>query len=345
MVVQSLLQWFSRYGVVNTWISDQGAHFKNVVMEQLKSQLHANHHFTLAYCPWSNGTVERLNRDILQVLISLLSEFRKVPREWPQLCPLVQSAINHTPTAALNGLAPITVFTGLPAGNPLDAVFFPHNNNGISKPSSTGVDIVSLTEELRKSMDELHKGVKEKRANLKETAQENQKGKLPNFDIGDYVLVAKTFAGIKGHKLSAKWYGPMQIVGALTPWVYEVKNLLTEVVSKAHITHLKFYHDPTLGVTEELKLQLAHDGVGYEVEKLDGHRKHNGRWELKVVWLAFQPTEATWEPIMQLYKDVAAMVRAYLKGLQCQTHAERRERDNMVSVIKKRFPTFTLGNG
>ena len=140
----------------------------------------------------------------------------------------------------------------------------------------------------------------------------------------------------------AKWYGPMQIVGANTPWVYEVKNLLTNGVQKAHITHLKFYHDQSLGITEELKMQLAHDGVGYEVEHIVDHRKSNGRWELRVKWLAFDETESTWEPLIQLYQDVAARVRDYLRGLNGNSTSVRRERDNMVAVIKKRFPSFSL---
>ena len=95
-------------------------------------------------------------------------------------------------------------------------------------------------------------------------------------------------------------------------------------------------------MTEELKLQLAHDGAGYEVEKFDGHRKRNGRWELKVKWLAFEPTEATWEPLLQLYQDVPTLVRNYVGDLAASSANIRRDRDNMTVVIKKRFPSFKL---
>ena len=66
-VVNALLEWFSRFGVVYIWVSDQGSHFKNAVVKDLNDRLQAQHHFTLPYCPWANGTVERVNRDILDV--------------------------------------------------------------------------------------------------------------------------------------------------------------------------------------------------------------------------------------------------------------------------------------
>ena len=65
---ESLLEWFSRYGVVSTWVSDRGSHFLNEVIANLSHMLHANHHFTLAYCPWSNGSIEIINKHILSVM-------------------------------------------------------------------------------------------------------------------------------------------------------------------------------------------------------------------------------------------------------------------------------------
>ena len=57
----SLLDWISRYGLPSIFVSDRGSHFLNSLIEQLSLSLHIQHYFTLAYCPWSNRTVDVSN--------------------------------------------------------------------------------------------------------------------------------------------------------------------------------------------------------------------------------------------------------------------------------------------
>lgn len=75
-------------------MSDRGTHFKNDVMKVLREQNRASHRFTLAYAPWSNGTVEVVNREVLRVLRALCSEMRIAFKEWPNILPIVQGALN-----------------------------------------------------------------------------------------------------------------------------------------------------------------------------------------------------------------------------------------------------------
>ena len=55
---EHLIDWFASFGVSDAWISDQGSHFRNKLIESIRNNLKCRHHFTLPYCPWSNGTVE-----------------------------------------------------------------------------------------------------------------------------------------------------------------------------------------------------------------------------------------------------------------------------------------------
>jgi len=70
----SLIDWFKRYGIVNTWITDQGTHSKCSVINQVKKELGSNHVFTTAYCPWANSRVERMNRDVLSIFRSMIQK-------------------------------------------------------------------------------------------------------------------------------------------------------------------------------------------------------------------------------------------------------------------------------
>ena len=84
---------------------------KNETVRLLTKGLKVPHHFTLPYTPWSNGSIERLGKELLRVFRSVISELRMRFEEWPDLVPLVQSAINNAPSPQRGGVAPITVFT------------------------------------------------------------------------------------------------------------------------------------------------------------------------------------------------------------------------------------------
>jgi transposase InsO family protein len=81
--------------------------------------------FFPVYSPWLNGTVARVNRDLLQVLRALLIDYGLDFHEWPYLLPVVQANINHSPMGSLVGHSPAELFTGLPSPSPLDVVVRP----------------------------------------------------------------------------------------------------------------------------------------------------------------------------------------------------------------------------
>jgi transposase InsO family protein len=76
---------------VRQWVSNQGAHFRNQVVESLQRALGAQHHFTTAYTPWDNGTVEVVNREVLKSVKALLSERKPSVRDWPAVLPVLPS--------------------------------------------------------------------------------------------------------------------------------------------------------------------------------------------------------------------------------------------------------------
>ena len=96
-----LLDWFTTFGYVHTWVSDSGSHFKNEVIDKLRKAAGAHDHFTTAYCPWANGTVEVVNRLILRAVKTLTSELKLRATDWHLVLSLVQGALNHMPSNRL----------------------------------------------------------------------------------------------------------------------------------------------------------------------------------------------------------------------------------------------------
>ncbi|GMF39119.1 unnamed protein product [Phytophthora fragariaefolia] len=145
----------SKFGVVRQWVSNQGAHFRNQVVESLQRALGAQNHFTTAHTPWTNGTVEVVNREVLKSVKALLRE-RKLPvRDWPSVLLVVQSALNGMPADRLGGKSPLTPFTALPGGAQLQHILHPRD------PTDTTVqrvdqEILAHLSKVRVALDGMH---------------------------------------------------------------------------------------------------------------------------------------------------------------------------------------------
>ncbi|POM61981.1 hypothetical protein PHPALM_28920, partial [Phytophthora palmivora] len=158
VAAESVLEWYKRFGCPEFLMSDQGTHFRNHTIELLCSRLKIELRFSPVYSPWLNGTVERLNKDILQVIRALLIEHGLDFHEWSYLLPVVQANLNHSPVRSLHGHAPIELFTGLPAPSALDSIVRPMS--GREEVLEINLDqSVDLLDKLRDSLHQLHKEV------------------------------------------------------------------------------------------------------------------------------------------------------------------------------------------
>ncbi|TDH71199.1 hypothetical protein CCR75_003512 [Bremia lactucae] len=105
------------------------------------------HTFMPVYTPWVNGTVERLNCDILQVMRLLLLENQLDTQSWECLIPLKQANLNQSPVKSLDGRALIKLFTGLQVSTPLDTALLPRNVK--MKEKLMHIDLAAVDEELK----------------------------------------------------------------------------------------------------------------------------------------------------------------------------------------------------
>jgi hypothetical protein len=62
----------------------------------------------------------------------------------------------------------------------------------------------------------------------------------PNFQVGDYVLVAEHHKGDTS-KLQVKWKCPRRVASEQSDNMFVVENLLTKKLKAAHATRLRFY--------------------------------------------------------------------------------------------------------
>jgi hypothetical protein len=172
--------------------------------------------------------------------------------------------------------------------------------------------------ELCCSLDEIHKCCTEMAAGRRSKAREPQHARrgmaVPNFDVGDFFLVAQRDKQ-SVHKLSLRWRGPRRITRVLSDHVYEVEDIESGHTADIHSSRLRFFHDASQAVTAELVEQIAHNELDYDVRAIKEIRFDAGakQYQVMVSWLGFNCDDDTWEPLPVMLEDVPDKVNAFFK--------------------------------
>ena len=318
VAAEALLDWFKRYGIVPTWVSDQPTHYRNIVLNTLAQRLTSLHHFTTAYCPWANGTVERANRDLSSIFKCILGEFKMPLDQWPLVLPVVQFVLNNTQQESLSGLAPIQVFMGREPSSPLKEVFNPVTETFSTIPPPTE-KIKESYLELRAKLAMMHKEVQTaSREQHKRNAKRFNNAKQANFHIGDFVLWSRIDNKKTLEKLQFVWRGPFRVIDTTSDHVFTIEDLHTKKSYIVHSSRLKFYHDASLNMTAEIMDHVSRQGLIYTVRELKdiSWNKSHKRWEVLVAWDGFEDSESTWESFESLLKDIPKIVKNFIEDLE-----------------------------
>jgi hypothetical protein len=162
----------------------------------------------------------------------VLAELKMYADEWPEVVNMVQSVLNNSLSTRLNKGTPMQVFTGHAETTPL-ALMLKDN-----VPVNAPLDFIKAqklmeVEKLSKAMTKIHAQVAEKPTCDRKAAVQKHNDKThvrsPNFQVGDYVLVAEhRKSGVS--KLQVKWKGPRRVASVESDDVFVVENLLTKDV-------------------------------------------------------------------------------------------------------------------
>jgi hypothetical protein len=208
------MRWFLVFGVVLLWISDRRIHVRNFVVRRVQRELNGN----TANCAWSNGTIETTCKHVHRAFRSMLSGLEMYADDWPEVVNLVQTVLNNSLSTRLNSRTPMQVFTGHAETTPL-ALMLKDN-----VPVNELLDFIKEqklmeVEKLSKTMAVIHTQVAEKATSDRkdDIKKHNDKTHVrsPNFQVGDYVLVAKHRKG-GTPKPQVKWRGPVLPPGPIS---------------------------------------------------------------------------------------------------------------------------------
>ncbi len=314
---EGLAAWISLFGVPKMFHSDTGSHFKNKTMRALSNALGVDHSFAVAYSPWSNGTVERLCRSVLDVFRKICSKNGKAYKEWDLYSQAVQRVLNTRLVEKLGYRSPASVFTNARDINKNLSVLL--EDDAQVRAVQVGDYVQEEITRMENHFDSFHKGLFEKlsESRRKKVLAYNAKTHIEetNFDVGDFVLVGIAQPQ-KRSKLCLRWTGPARIVELDEHHSsFQVQFLGETKVMRVHSTRLRHYADADLEVTEELEEHVEQEKeTFYDVDEVLEVRFQDGKWEFQVAWSGFD--ETTWEPAEKIYADCIDMCDRFIAKMK-----------------------------
>ena len=322
----ALSMWSSVFGPSKWLVTDQGRHFCNTLIHNLTQDLKIDHHFTTAYCPWSNGSIERVCREVLRACRAVLHEFCLSPKDWPAVTECIQSVINQAPLKRLgprNAVettvyrTPLEVFTSHRPTRPLlRALPIEEYGSVQSLEEVRAQQLIGITE-TQAALENVHRNVNDRVTTSRQKAIEFHNNRTnvrhANFDVGDFVLVRK--AQRKWHKLQFLLKRPKRIVEVKSDWVFVVENLLNSKREIVHSRRLMFNKAKLDGkeVDDSLFKYAEHSEALYQTaHQTVDIREDTAGLELKVEWLGLpDENDYTWEPLEILKDDIPGMLHDY----------------------------------
>lgn len=321
----TLARWNRTFTAPSNWVSDQGSHFINETLRLMATDHRIAHHPTVAYAPWTNGTVERLNRDILSAMRALLAELKLAPQNWPTVIALIPTILNEAPLPRLGKsadgatLTPLEVMTGISPRRVMLRVIPDTTASGKAiqldrARAEQRADITCLQESLNDMHKQVKQNVDERRRRAIDAHNKATNICKERFHVGEFVLVRQ--AEKTRHKLTFRWAGPRRVVGTTSDVVYLVERLDQSRRERVHSSRMTKY-------------SAIQDGTEVPAAVLELADRTEARYEVlrritdiadedTVCWLRLEwdglPDERdwTWARLTDVHEDVPEMVQEFL---------------------------------
>lgn len=213
-------RFFCVYGFPERIHSDQGASFESQLISELLRVSGIRKSHTTPYHPMGNGSVERFNRTLGNMIRALTSVTKaNWPRRLQTLTFMYNSTVHET-----TGYAPFFLMFGRTPRLPVDVLFRTVLND--SAVVSYDKYVVSLTKDLKDAMLIAQAHVTKEQH--RHTELYNKRAKGPAIDIGDRVLVANKRERGK-RKVADRWESTVYtVVGRNTEThTYKIQDTVT----------------------------------------------------------------------------------------------------------------------
>ena len=217
-------EYFCKYGIPAVILSDQGSHFRNQLMDNIKNLIGYNHIYSTPYHPQTNGIVERFNATFIPQIAKLQDT---QDNNWDEYLQAVVFAYNtgihkttkYSPFELLYGRLPRLPISTRPA-------YF-----SFVKPND-------YFEQLKKTLRIYHQAAKHHivlQQQYNKTSYDHNRLD-PQYKIGDKVLTR--IQGNRG-KLEPKFSPIPQVITQVYHPIYVIQDEINHVSSQVHVADLR----------------------------------------------------------------------------------------------------------
>ena len=276
-VAEALLDIYSRLGIPEEVLSDQGTQFVSSCMQEMSRLLSINRQTTTPYHPICNGLVERFNGTLKKMLRRLCSE---QPRQWHRFINPLLFAYRDAPQEA-TGFSPFELLYERTVRGPVQILKELWTKETDVPEVKTNYRCVL---ELRERLDDYTIIALEelKRSQAKNKRLYDRGAKRRAFQVGDKVLI---LLPTDNNKLLLQWRGPFVVerCGSGNHYGVEVSkrikfyhvNMLQQYFEKK--SDVKSFSDTTTEPQETKAIQASvgiagnHAGSNSEVHESDSY--------------------------------------------------------------------------
>ena len=289
---------YSKYGLYDAIISDQGPQFASQVTKELYKLLGIQQKLSTAYHPQTDGQTERVNQE-LEIYLRIFTANQQ--DQWANWLHLAEFTHNNRPHSS-KGTSPFFILMG----------YQPHMFPMVFHNSPTPA--------LDQRLKIIHKAREEAIAahvNTQQMMRERFKGHSVTFKIGDKILLDATHLRIShgNKKLHPKRIGPLRIVKVINSHAYEVALPALwkgKVHPVFHITRLTPYreteeHGPNYSTPIP---DIVEGEEEWEIEQIIHHRTNRRGLQFLVTWKGYPASENQWLP-STAFKHAQTILKDY----------------------------------
>ena len=260
-VAEAMVEIFSRLGVPNQILSDNGTQFVSCVMKEAARLLGVSQFHTTPYHPMANGACERFNGTLKQMLRRMCQE---CPKDWDRYLPALLFAYREVPHESL-GYSPFELMYGRTVRGPMTILKELWSTEVPEEEvKSTYQYVIDLQERLESTCELARKELT--KASVKYKTHFDVKAKERRFECGDRVLL---LLPTSSNKLLMHWRGPYEVVKRVARNNY--KLMVNGKEKTYHANLLKRYVErDDEDSSREVSAQVDQVGAIHIVDEDDG---------------------------------------------------------------------------